>query len=221
MATQTAPMTHATQDPARSRFFVLFVVLAVTSALGAVLMALWPEPSGNDFYSYGEIAPIRDRWWVVGTLMAAGFAINIPAQAVAAMAVARQRGATWATVGAVTMVVGAALQATAIAGWTTLYYYATGPGLDASAATAFLDSVGSDSRLFAVALPAALLVVTGTVLQAVGLWRSRAIPRWVPILSLLILPTFFMPAGGLSGLLGQLPLGVAAVALGWYAWRRA
>ena len=221
MATQTASLTPADQDTTRSRTFLLFIVLAVTSAMGVVLMALWPEPAAEGFYSYGEIAPIRDRWWLVGTLLAAGFVINVPAQAVAAMLVARHRGATWATAGGLAMVVGAALQATAIAGWTTLYYYATGPGLDASAATAFLDRVGSDSRLFAVALPGALLVMIGTVLQAVGLWRSRAIPRWVPILSLLILPTFVLPAGGLIGFLVQLPLGVAAVAIGWYAWRRA
>ena len=86
MATQTAPLTHAGQDTTRSRLFVLFVVLAVTSAMGAVLMALWPEPAAEGFYSYGEIAPIRDRWWLVGTLLAAGFVINIPAQALAFMA---------------------------------------------------------------------------------------------------------------------------------------
>jgi hypothetical protein len=44
--------------------------------------------------------------------------------------------------------------------------------------------------------------------------------RWVPIVSLAVLPTFFMENAGPVGLLTQVPVGVAATAVGWYAWRR-
>ncbi len=59
--------------------------------------------------------------------------------------------------------------------------------------TRLLDAVADDPRLFAVALPGAALVALGTVVQAVGLLRSRALPRWVPTLSLAIVLTFVVP----------------------------
>ena len=128
--------------------------LAVTSALGVVLIALWPEPAGDGFYSTAR-SRRSGTGGSPGTLLAAGLVIDIPAQAVAAMLVARHRGATWATAGGLIMVVGAALQATAIAGWTALYYYATGPGLDGVRGHRLPGPGGLGSRLFAVALPGA------------------------------------------------------------------
>jgi hypothetical protein len=219
MATQTAA-PPSTARTSRSRLGVLFVVLAVTSALALLLMALWPAVPADRFYSYAGIAPIRDRFWLVSTLLAIGLVINVPAQALAAMAVARVRGAATATAGALLMVVGAAMQAAGIAGWAMLYWFTTGPDLDPAVAAPFLDRLGDDTSLFRVAMPGALLVVLGTVVQAVALWRSRAVPRWVPLTSLLIVPTFVLPSGGLTGALAQLPLSVAATAIGWYAWRR-
>ena len=58
------------------------------------------------------------------------------------------------------------------------------------------------------------------MLQAVGLLRSGALPKWVPILSLTIVLSFFVPGEGVLGMLFGLPVAVAGTAIGYYAWRR-
>jgi len=65
-----------------------------------------------------------------------------------------------------------------------------------------------------------VLVALGTAAQAVGLWRSRALPRWIPLASLVIVASFVLPVNGLAGALVQVPIAAAAVGMGWYAWRR-
>ncbi|HEX8867892.1 MAG TPA: hypothetical protein VF821_19695, partial [Lentzea sp.] len=59
----------------------------------------------------------------------------------------------------------------------------------------------------------------GTVLQCVGLFRSRAVPTWVPIAALTIVLTFVIPGNGLAGLLTSIPMAAAGIGLGYCAWR--
>ena len=132
----------------------------------------------------------------------------------------RRRGSAWATAGAPALWLGAAVQATGIAGWALLYFFATGPSLNAGAARPFLDAVDKDSRVFAFALVGQGLVILGTILQAVGMFRSRAVPWWVPVLTLVIVGTFVLPSNGWAGLIGAVPTAAGAIAMAWYAWRR-
>jgi len=221
MTTQMAAAPTLTPAPAaRGRAGLLGGTLAVTSVLGLPLTVLWPGTSG-EWFGYGDVAPIRDRFFWVLTVLAVVFILNVPAQALAAMLIVQNRGARWATAGGAVMILGAAMQVTGPAGWATLYYHTTGPALDPATATAFMTRIADDWRLFAVPTAGALLVVLGTVVQAVGLWRSRALPRWVPLASLVVVAMFVLPANGLAGALAQLPITAAAVAIGWYAWRRA
>jgi hypothetical protein len=127
----------------------------------------------------------------------------------------------WATWGGAAMFLGTGLQVTGVAGWAALYYFATDPSGDPAAVAPLLQTAGDDLRLFGVAAAGALIVALGTAAQAVGLWRSAALPRWVPIVSLAIVPTFFLPNAGLLGLITGIPICVAAAAIGHYAWRRA
>jgi hypothetical protein len=220
--TVTAPTVGAPAGSApRPRLAVVAAVLAGTAIVGVVGTLLWPPTADGNWYHYADVAPVRDRFFAVLSVLAVSLILSVPAQAIAAMALARQRGAGWATWGAVIMWVGAALQAAGAAGWAMTYYFATGPGLDPAAGTAFLDHVYHDGHVFALAMPGSLMVAIGTVVQAVGLWRSRSLPRWVPLLTLVIVPTFVLPNDGPAGLITQVPLSVAMVALGWYAWRRA
>ncbi|WP_165554063.1 hypothetical protein [Kribbella capetownensis] len=45
-------------------------------------------------------------------------------------------------------------------------------------------------------LGGALLAALGTVVQVVGLWRSHAVPRWVPVLVLFVVISFVVPGNG-------------------------
>ena len=205
---------------AHRRAGLLVAVLVITSVVAIIGGLLWPEPATGDWYRYGDIAPIRDRWWVLLTVLSISLVLNVPAQALAAVLLSRHRGAGWTTVGAGLMWLGTGLYAVGVAGWASIYYFATDPMLDPASGTRLLDRVGQDPRLFAVAIPGAVLVALGTVVQAVGLLRSHALPRWVPILSLAIVLTFVVPGSGTAGALVGIPVAAAGIAIGYYAWRR-
>ena len=49
----------------RRRAGLLLIVLVATSLLAIVGSLLWPKPAAGDWYTYTDIAPIRERWWAV------------------------------------------------------------------------------------------------------------------------------------------------------------
>jgi hypothetical protein len=206
---------------ARRRTGLLLGVLVITSLAALVGSLLWPEPATGDWYSYDDIAPIRERWWALLTVLSTSLVLNVPAQALAALLLTPNRGAVWTTVGAGVMWLGTGLYAVGVAGWAATYFFTTDPALAAANGRQLLYRVGEDPRLFAIALPGAVLVALGTVVQAVGLWRSRTLPRWVPVLSLAIVLSFIVPGSGLLGFLFGIPVATAGIAMGYYAWRRA
>lgn len=203
------------------RVKLLAVVLGMTAVAAAVGGVFWPEASGGgETYSYADIAPNRDLWWgLLGTLAVVGV-INVSLQAVATMILVRARGSVWATVGACLMWVGIALQATGVAGWASAYFYPTDQSLKESVGSAVIEAANNDqAHLFAFLIPGALLVVLGTVLQCVGLFRARVVPVWVPIALLFSIITFIVPGDGALGLVTSIPMAVGAIGLGFFAVR--
>ena len=209
-----------TRVVARRRAGLLLIVLVATSLMAVVGSLLWPEPAVGDWYTYRDIAPIRERWWTLLTALSVGLVLNVLAQALAALILTPDRGAMWTTAGAGIMWLGTGLYAVGVGGWAAIYFFGTHPALDVESGTRLLDQVANDARLFAVAIPGAVAVALGTIVQAVGLWRSRTLPRWVPILSLAIVLSFVAPGNGVVGALLGVPVAVAGIAIGYYAWRR-
>ncbi|MEU4395489.1 hypothetical protein [Kribbella sp. NPDC023855] len=215
MSTETLVRT----GPAtRHRVGFVALALAVTALVALVGGLLWPEPSGGgETYSYADIAPQRALWWGLLVALSANLVINVPAQALLTVLLVRARGAAWATAGAVILWIGTALYAVGGAGWAAAYYFATAPGVDPSV----IERVNDDSaHVFGVMVPGALLVAVGTIVQAVGLWRSGAVPRWIPVLWLTIVATFVVPGNGIAGLLTAVPMTAASLGTAYYAWRR-
>jgi hypothetical protein len=64
----------------RRRAGLLLIVLVATSLLAILGSLLWPEPAVGDWYTYQDIAPIRERWWAVLTALSVGLVLNVPAQ---------------------------------------------------------------------------------------------------------------------------------------------
>ncbi len=204
-----------------ARVTLLAVVLGATGVAAAVGGLLWPEAAGGgETYSYADIAPDRQLWWgLLGGLAVMGV-INVPLQAIATMMLVRARGSVWATVGGSMMWVGIAMQATGVAGWASAYFYATDPGLERSIGSAVIEAANNDqAHLFAFLVPGALLVVLGTVLQCVGLFRAHVVPVWVPIALLFTVLTFIVPGNGALGLVTSIPMAAGAIGLGYYLWR--
>jgi len=100
-------------------------------------------------------------------------------------------------------------------------YYATDPSVDSVAGTAVLEAANDDMlHLFAFMIPGAALVLLGTVLQCVGLFRAHVVPTWIPIAALTVVLTFVIPGNGLVGAITSIPMAAASVGLGYCAWRR-
>jgi len=222
MSTTTAPASGAIAAPParRGRFLLLAVLLTVTSAYVAVGSLLWTTPTA-DWFGYSDVAPVRATWWLNLTALGAAIALTVPLQVLAIMSLVRRRGAPWVTIGSLLAWVGSALLAVTLGGWASTYYVATDPKLDPAVATALLDRFADDVRLFGVGQPGSLMISIGTILVSVGLLRSRAVPRWIPIVLLATVAGTFLPSWGPVSLVANVPGIVVAVALAWYAYRRA
>jgi uncharacterized protein DUF4386 len=221
MSTETIQVAPASDRVTRRRVGLLGLVLAITSVIAIPGGLLWPEPSGGgEAYTFADIQPLRDRWWVLLVFLGANLILNVPAQALATVVLVRRRGAAWATTGGAVMWVGTALYAVGVGGWAAAYYFATDPAVGQPAGTAVMDAIGDDMpHLIGAVLVGALMVAVGTVIQAVGLWRSKAVPRWIPLLWLTIIATFVVPGNGLAGLLTAVPMTAASIGTAYYAWR--
>jgi hypothetical protein len=204
----------------RRRIGAVGLVLTISNLIATPGGVLWPEPSGGgETYSYADIQPLRDRWWGLLVFLAASALLGVPAQAFLTTYLVRKRGAAWATAGGLMMWIGVAFQAVGVGGLAAAYYVAT--GVDAAVGTPVMDSANDDLlHLFGPLLAGALLVAIGTVVQVVGLWRSHAVPRWVPLLMLAIVVSFVVPGNGWIGLTVQVPMAAGGIALAYYAWRR-
>ncbi|MEV6281998.1 hypothetical protein [Kribbella sp. NPDC051770] len=219
MSTSTIDTQLGSDPVTRRRVGLVALALTVTSLTAVPGGLLWPEPSGGgETYTYADIQPLRDRWWGLLVFLSAALVLNVPAQAFLTSLLVRARGATWATVGGVVMWIGTALYAVGGAGWAAAAYFAT--GVDAPAGSAMMDAMNADTaHLFGPMITGALLVAVGTLIQVVGLWRSHAVPRWIPLAAATILFTFVVPGNGVAGLVTALPMTAAAIGIAYYARR--
>ena len=99
--------------------------------------------------------------------------------------------------------------------------YPSDPSVPHTVGVAVFDSIAHDhAHLLAIQLPGHLLSTTGIVVQAVALFQSKAVPKWVPVISLSILVTYVVPGSHAIGLVTQLPLATTCLTLAYYAQRR-
>jgi hypothetical protein len=223
MSTETVQVAPVADPVTRRRIGIVGVVLAVTAVAALPGGLLWPSPAaGGETYSYADIQPLRDRWWMLLVFLSANLILNVPAQALATTFLVRRRGAALATVGGMVMWAGTALYAVGVAGWAATYYFATAPSVGQAAGTAVMDSAADDTlHLFVAMITGSLMVAIGTVIQSIALWRSHAVPRWIPLLWLTIIATFIVPGNGVAGLLTAVPMTAASIGTAYYAWRSA
>ncbi len=222
MSTTTVRPNVVPADPVtRRRIGAVGLVLTISNIIATPGGVLWPEPSGGgETYSYADIQPLRDRWWGLLVVLSISALLGVPAQAFLTTYLVRKRGAAWATTGGFLIWIGIAFQAVGVGLLAATYYVAT--GVDATTGGAVIDNANDDLlHLFGPLLAGALVVALGTVIQAVGLWRSHAVPRWVPLLVLFVVVSFVVPGNGWIGLAVQIPMAAGGIAIAYYAWRRA
>ncbi|MGI9085129.1 MAG: hypothetical protein ACR2FE_07530 [Aeromicrobium sp.] len=218
--------THATLEntgATRTRIGLVAVVLAVTAVAAVPGGLMWPETStGNETYAYADIEPIRQLWWGLLLCLATVASIGVVAQAIVTLTLVRGRGSVWATWGAALMWFGITVQAAGVAFLAGAYYFPTSPEVSRVAGSAVFEAIAQDQvHLVIFLIVGALTVTSGTVLQAIGLLRSHAVPAWVPIATLFTLITFVVPGNGVLGLVTSLPMAAGAIGLAFHAWRAA
>ena len=133
-------------------------------------------------------------WFRIHAIAGASAVLSIVAS-VALASLVRQRGAALATLGAALATVGGGMLAIAFGAEAHLASLAADPSLDRTAMSALLDlePASPATALLMAGFPVAGI---GSLLVAVALLRSRAVPRWLPALVILGLVASIFSAPG-------------------------
>lgn len=178
----TAPAIEAPgRPPSRTRTVLVGGGLLI-SALAVAGLLLWlPWGERNDF-GYDSIAPIRDTAWLGIALDGFAFGLLAITASLATCMLAPARGRRWAEVGAVVTIVGGLAFAMGAFARGAVSWFASDPALGADTGRTLLALIeGEPGRLLLVAMAGFLLVTVGMLVLAVAWWRSRSVPRWLPI----------------------------------------
>lgn len=210
----------------RVRRTLLFLTIACTMTIAVGLsIASYVRPAGDggELPSYNTIEPMREFLWSFFIVAAVNLIIGVCAVAIAGWILTAERGAHWATVGGAVVWLGAALYGVGTGGWAAAYYFSTEPLLGRADGTTLVDRINHDvAHLMAVPVAGAVLIGMGSIVMSVGLWRARTIPRWIVIASVAGgVVTFLAPPDTLLGIATEAGSSATAIAIGWYAWRRA
>ena len=190
--------------------------LALSAAAVAAVLIWHPWP-GRDQFDYEDIAPIRDAMWGTIVLDAVAFAVVGITLSIVVCGLARSRGSVWASVGAVVTTLGGIGLAMGEFGFAALSWYATDTdAVSESAGSKLLDySVDNPEHGMVVQMAGFLLFTLGTILLLVALIRSRAVPLWLPIASLVLIVAQFTPVPGRALDFVQVASMALFVALAW------
>jgi hypothetical protein len=212
----------ATEPATRDRITIVCVVLALTALATIPMGLLWPGDSNSDtVLRVDDVQSYRQMWWLLIMGNALITSLNVPAQAIAVLTLVRERGSRGATWGAVLMWIGAAMEAVGLAGFAAAYFYPSDPSVSHRAGAEVFGAIAQDHvHLLAIQLPGHLMMTIGILVQAVAMFGSGAVPKWVPVLSLSILVTYVVPGSQLIGLVTGLPLAATCLALAHFARRR-
>lgn len=185
-----------TDRTVRARSTVIAALL-VLGSLAAAVVVLWQPWGARDSLGYADIAPHRDAAWlgvIVDGLAIAAVGVTL---GLATCWLAPRRGAVWATVGAVVTGFGGMLFGAGMFGFGALAWYATEPdAIDAAAGTALLAHVEAQpGHVLGVQMAGFGLFTLGSLLLMVALWRSAAVPRWLPIAYVVLTVGLFVAQG--------------------------
>lgn len=201
-------------------------LVAIGLAVGAAAVAsvlLWHPWETRDRFGYADLAPIRDAMWQAIVVDATGFAVVAVTLSIAVCALARARGAVWATVGAAVTTLGGIVYAMGAFGFAAIIWYATETdAVSVADGTRLLDhAVDHPEHGMVLQMAGFLFFTIGSLVLSVALIRSRAVPRWLPIAFIVLVAAQFTPVP--SRVLDFVQVGLMAllVLLAWLFHREA
>lgn len=190
MSTTITPGTTASVPTTTSR--IRAGIVSAILALGAVTIAvvvLWQPWGERDHLSYADIAPHRDAAWL-GTLIdgLALAAVGVAFGVAVCRLVPAARGAVMATIGALLTGFGGAAFSVGMVSFGSLAWYATDPAaVSRDSGTALLTYVvDNPGHMLGSQMAGFLLFTLGSLVLMAALWRSRAVPRWLPVAYLVL-----------------------------------
>jgi hypothetical protein len=188
MSTYAPALAAASDRPAirfstgRGRTRIVAATLAISAAVVATVLLFRPWQVRNSF-AYAELAPVRDAIWTAIFIDALAFVAVAISVALSVALLAQVRGSRLANIGAVITIAGGVLFAMGAFAFVALVWLVTDTSvLPAADGARVLEAALTE--MVHVALPQALgflLFTAGTLFLAAALFRSRAVPRWLPI----------------------------------------
>jgi hypothetical protein len=216
MATTTTTTNEIRSDQRfdRSGTVAVFLIVSAVVAAGAIL----GRPiAAVDFDKLGVVAAHRNEVWLFS--LVSGFAIGATyvLAGIATCLLVTARGARLATAGAVLTGLGGLSFA---AGFFTLGAASWFASADLPGRAAHFEYLQDNTmRAFGPQMAGFLLSVVGMLLLAWSLWRSHAVPRWLPIA---IPVAIVLMIGSGTGRVYDVMHAVfmaTLVTLGWSLWR--
>jgi hypothetical protein len=224
-AASAVPGTSRPVTLSRHRLAVLFAVILATSVIAfglALVSYLRPMGDGDGLPGYSDVAPMRGFAWTFFVVSGVQLVIGVCAAALAGWILTPARGSRWGTVGGAMIWLGAAVYAVGVGGWATIYYYATDPTvLDRRTGTALVNHINHDTaRMLGFPISGAVVVLLGSFVLLVGLWRAGSVPRWVVVLNVLagVVTTVIAP-GTPVGVIAEGLSSIGTIMIGWYVWK--
>jgi hypothetical protein len=200
-----------------------------TVLLPIAIVAGWAGAVWNTLAGHGGDTELTARWladhqhaWIAATYGTALNALGLIALLLAVCVLVRRRGSAWATAALVTGALGTALYAVASAVPMQMLGLGKQTVITPAQTTALIDYVGEhDAIQGGVAFPGFLLLLIAQIFITVALFRSRALPVWVPALFIAgAVIQVALAGGGPLTAVATIPQTVAMVAIGWFAYRK-
>jgi hypothetical protein len=212
IASDFAP--HATSNGSRTTLVASGLALSAAAVAAVLIWHPWPA---RDQFDYGDIAPIHDAMWGAIVVDAVAFAVVGLTLSIVVCGLVRSRGAVWASIGAVLATLGGIALAMGEFGFAAISWYSTEPdAVSVAEGTKLLDyTVDHPEHGMVVQMAGFLLFTVGTILLLVALIRSRSVPLWLPIASLVLIVAQFTPVPGRALDVVQAVLMALFVALAW------
>ncbi|CUR59154.1 conserved membrane hypothetical protein [metagenome] len=218
-ATRNAP------GPARVRVAAISLGASAATIIGLLATTPWGErlDSGSDeVLNYDNLVAVHDAAWP--GLVADGFAFAVIGLTVGlgVLHLVRDRGRIAALVGAVLTTVGGILFAMGATAFATLGWFASADGLADGTGQSLVDFANDNPvHLMGPNLAGFLLTTIGSVVLAVALIRSRAVPVYAVVAYLLLVLAQFsgMPGRAMDFL--QIAMMLLLIAFAAVLWARA
>jgi Domain of unknown function (DUF4386) len=178
--------------------------------LGSAIDPAWAEDT-DEYLS--EVAADKGLYLLAGILNLVGALLLIPGL-LGVIHLLRRRRVTLGQVGAALVMVGAVAIASTYA-ISVIEIVGTGDEFDRGQVVSLLDEAEESGEAAPIFVMFLLGLVLGSILLAIGLWRQKAVPVWVPIVLVLSSVAGFVAGDSqASSLISSAILAAALIAIG-------